>query len=194
MVDWYTVCTTMILPWYIEFWRFPHPKYFIAAFKYCIWQTNNFSLFEFTPLLTRSSPAGAAPSIYTIQPQMELTFKSSIFKFSIYVLGFLSLCDVSHGCSWSKCNVTVIAQWSEHAASWRVRQSTVDSDRTSDIAIWSSHEHVWLRIYCCIVIYCKYMLFMLKGSNSSQISRDTDSKLTDQSRSCITVRIFKCSL
>ena len=36
--------------------------------------------------------------------------------------------------SWSEFSVSVIAQWSEHASPWRVRQPTVDSNWTSDIA------------------------------------------------------------
>ena len=132
---------SLIPPWYIEFWRFPHPKYFLAALKYYILH-KCYQIIK--PICIRASvdpqKSHRCHVMHTIQTLIELTFKCGIFKFPIYVLGFLSLYALNH---WQlvKINVTVIAQWSEHATSWWVRQSTVDSDRTSGIALWSSHAH-----------------------------------------------------
>ena len=57
----------------------------------------------------------------------------------------------------------------------------------------------WLSYYC--IVYAKgykgyniKVIVYAKGYNSSLPWRDPDGKLTDQSWSCIAVRIFWCSL
>ena len=110
---------SLIPPWYIEFWRFLHPKYIFAALKYRIWH----KCYQIIKPIC-SSPEGAAPIILSnLWWNRHLSPASSNSQFMCLAFCPSMLWVIG---SWSKFNVTVIAQWSEHATSWRVWQSNVE--------------------------------------------------------------------